>query len=90
MTHYPLLAEAEGGKLVVSDPTDGDRFELIPLMDSTFLLSAQDRNHLPQSNTLAFTIKNYDASFYRIQVQLSFACQDYSGPWLLLYCHSLS
>ncbi|MEM9831931.1 MAG: serine hydrolase domain-containing protein [Bacteroidota bacterium] len=69
ITNYPLIAEAEEGKLIISDPNDGDRFELMPLVDSTFL-DFQRRTEIVFQNrgdTLGFTIKNYNFDFYRVK-----------------------
>jgi CubicO group peptidase (beta-lactamase class C family) len=69
VTNYPIMAEVADNMLIITDPDDGERFDLTPLVDSTFLDFQRNVEVVFQTknDSLIMTIKNYNFSFYRVE-----------------------
>lgn len=68
VTNYPINAGAKDGMLILLDPDDGQRFDLTPLIDSTFLDFKQNMEveFQTRNDSLIMTLKNYNFNFYRV------------------------
>ncbi|MGD1890014.1 MAG: serine hydrolase domain-containing protein [Cyclobacteriaceae bacterium] len=72
VTNYPINAHAKDGMLILLDPDDGERFDLTPLPDSTFLDFRRNTEVVfhTKDDSLIMTLKNYNFSFYRVDDEL--------------------